>query len=143
MSGTIKLWCFLLLLPFIAAMGHDFYANYLSDNDKKAKLEALDINPEEYQASDAGWLFLTYTPDLYEMARDTAGEEIWKNKIDPVLRQNTYVLALIPAALFYIYLILARIIGFYPFGRGFNQKTQKADIFQKHEIGSKYKYKRR
>jgi len=144
MSSTIKLWCFILLLPFFAAIGHDFYANYLADNQKKTKLEAFEIDPASYQISDLGYLFVTYTPDLFDAAREQVGEETWKKYADPVLRQYTFVIALVPAAIFYAYLFIARLFGLYPFGGTFKQKrTDSEDMFKKRDIESKFKYKRR
>lgn len=148
MSGTVKLWCFILLLPFFAAIGHDFYVNYLSDPEKKARLEALDIDPQAYQVSDLGYLATNYAPGLYNDVRGALGEANWKEYGDPVLRQFTFVAALIPAALFYIYLILARLFGLPPyqgwrFGKMKPDKGPYGGALKDFDREEKFKYKRR
>ena len=148
MSGTVKLWCFILLLPFFAAIGHDFYANYLIDPQKKAKLEAFDIDPQAYQLSDLGYLLVTYVPEAYENSRLMVGEESWTKYVDPVLREFTFVVALVPAAIFYLYLILAKLFGLPPFtgvrlGRT-SEPTGKYDgVFKDRDKEANFKYKRR
>ncbi len=148
MGGSVKLWCFILLLPFFAAISHDFYVSYMVDPEKKARLEALDIDPEAYQVSDFGYLFVTYVPDLYENSREVIGDTNWKNFVDPVLRQFTFVVGLIPVGLFLIYLALARLIGLPPY-RGWRLGRQMANnspyegVFKDRDRDDKFKYKRR
>ena len=148
MGGTAKLWLFILLLPFFAAIGHDFYVNYMADPQKKARLEALDIDPEAYQISDAGYLLVTHAPSLYENMRTTMGEESWKTYMDPVLQQYTFVLALIPPALFIIYLMMAWITGLPPYrgqrlGKPINISNKYDGVFKDHDKENRLKYKRR
>lgn len=145
MSGGIKLFCFLLLLPFLAAIGHDLYAAYYSDPEKVAKLEALDIDPQSYQVSDAGYLLVHYAPKFYEDARLTVGEETWVKYLDPILKQYTFVVALIPAVIFYLYLLFAFVLGIPPFSSGkFNKKTlPNQDSYERRNTETTFKYKRK
>jgi len=145
MSGGIKLLCFLLLFPFFAAIGHDIYSAYYSDPDKVAKLEALDIDPKDYQVSDAGYMLLQYAPEFYEESRMAIGEQSWMRYIDPVLKQYTFVVALIPAVLFYLYLLFAFVLGMPPFSSGkFNKKNMPdMDTYERRNTETTFKYKRK
>lgn len=148
MGATVKLWCFILLLPFFAAIGHDFYISYMANPEKKARLEALEIDPEAYQVSDFGYLVTTYTPEVYTAVRDTLGDDTFKQFIDPVLRQFTFVVALVPAALFYIYLLIARLTGLPPyrgwrFGKPLPINTQYDGVMKDRDRENRMKYKRR
>lgn len=115
MDGNAKIWLVILLLPFLAAIGYDFNANYLSTPEQKAKLEALQIDPEAYHISDLGYILLNETPDTYQMLRDTTTPETWDSWIDPVLQTYTFVVALVPFAIFCIWLLIARIFSLWPF----------------------------
>jgi hypothetical protein len=145
MSGGLKFFCFLLLIPFLAAIGHDLYVAYYSDPEKVAKLEMLDIDPQAYQVSDAGYLLLHYAPGFYEDARTTIGEASWMKYVDPVLKQYTFVVALIPAVLFYFYLLVAFVIGLPPFsGSRFVKKAADyTEPYERRNTETAFKYKRK
>ena len=148
MGDSVKIWCFILLLPFFAAIGHDFYINYLADDEKKARLEALEIDPQAYQVSDFGYLVTTYTPEIYTIGRDQLGEDNFKEYVDPLLRQFTFVIALIPAALFYAWLVIARLFGLPPykgwrFGKQVSGNSNYEGVFKDHDRENRMKYKRR
>lgn len=151
MSDSVKLWCFLLLIPFFGAIGHDLYANYYKNDENRARLEAFDIDPTAYQGSDLGYLFVTYTPDFYENARGTIGEKFWTKWIDPVLRLYTFVVALIPATLFFIWLLISRIFDIWPFvdagtravKSGQRNKHQNDPLDRRGAGAAQFKYKRR
>lgn len=143
MSGGAKLWCFLLLIPFFLALGHDLWANYYSTQEQKTKLEAFEIDPTAYQSSDFGYLLTTYIPGAYENARTTLGEEAWIKWVDPVLRLYTFIVALAPALLFAVWLLISRIFDIWPFAGRAPVKTASNDIAQRRNAGGDFKYKRR
>jgi hypothetical protein len=144
MSQSIKLACFLLLLPFFAAIGHDIYVNYYGDPDKAAEtsqqLENLQLDPETYQASDLGYLLVNYTPGLYDGAKASVGDENWVRFVDPVLQQYTFAIALVPAVLFYLYLLIARVTHLPPFKDAGSSFSKAPPVTQKDKS---LKYKRR
>ncbi len=117
MSNSAKLLCFLLLLPFFATVAHDFYASNKLNASNKMRLEIYDIDPKAYQASDFGYILSTYTPAPFQMAKDMIGERDWNVWVDPVLRIYTFVIALIPAVLFFVWLVISRIFDIWPFSR--------------------------
>lgn len=148
MSDGAKLWCFLLLIPFIMAVGHDLWANYYSTQEQKTRLESFEIDPMAYQGSDVGYLLVTYAPSLYENARTVVGETAWTKWIDPVLRLYTFVVALVPFFLFSVWLLISRIFDIWPFagsapvGKA-GKKGAAADIYEKRNNAPQFKYKRR
>lgn len=110
MKEGAKRWCFILLIPFFLAIGHDLYANYYLNLEQKTRLEAFEIDPTAYQGSDLGYLFMKYTPEALETTRNAMGEEQWRRWVDPILRLYTFVIALVPAIIFFIWLIVSRLV---------------------------------
>jgi hypothetical protein len=146
MSDSVKLWCFLLLLPFFAVVGHDLYANYLSDESKITKLEAFEIDPSAYQGSDIGYLIVKYMPALYENGKIMIGEETWVKWVDPILRLYSFVVALVPALLFFIWLLISRIFDIWPFAASAPTTSREKDMPTRRsgaKPGGEFKYKRR
>ena len=144
MSGGAKLWCFLLLIPFFAALGHDLWANYYATQEQKTRLEAFEIDPTAYQGSDLGYLLITYVPGIYENARTLVGEESWTKWVDPVLRLYTFVVALVPAILFAIWLLISRIFDIWPFAgtAPASRQKQSKDMSERRNAGESFKNKR-
>lgn len=144
MSDGAKLWCFLLLIPFFLAIGHDLWANYYATQEQKTRLEAFEIDPNAYQGSDLGYLMVTYAPGVYENARTMVGEEAWVKWVDPVLRLYTFVVALTPFVLFSIWLLISRIFDIWPFaGAGPTRSAAPTDVYETRARGTQFKYKRR
>ncbi len=146
MSDSVKLWCFLLLLPFFLVVGHDLYANYLSDESKKTKLEAFDIDPSAYQSSDLGYLIVKYVPNAYEKGTALIGEKNWSTWVDPVLRLYSFVVALVPALLFFVWLLISRIFDIWPFAGA--RPMARKDVYGRKttnqaQPAGQFKYKRR
>lgn len=150
MSEGVKLWCFLLLIPFFAAIGHDLYANFYKNEDNKVRLESFEIDPKAYQGSDLGYLVVTYVPDAYEKGKELVGQERWERWIDPILRLYTFVVALVPATLFFIWLLISRIFDIWPFAdpgvrvaRSGGKSGNRVDTIDKRSNSAQFKYKRR
>jgi hypothetical protein len=146
MKDNATRWLFVLLIPFLLAIGHDVYANYWLDEERKAKLEAFDIDPTAYQSSDIGYLLTEYTPDIYVTAKDMVPEESWQKWVDPVLRQYTFVLAGIPAVLFSLWLLIARIFDSGPFSGGTSSRKENKNAPPSASLkksGDAMKFKRR
>lgn len=145
MSDSVKLWCFLLLLPFFLVVGHDLYANYLSDEAKKTKLEAFEIDPMAYQSSDLGYLIVKYIPNAYENGTALIGEKNWSTWVDPILRLYSFVVALVPSLIFFIWLLISRIFDIWPFAGNRVPKSKDAYGRRKSTVpqSGQFKYKRR
>lgn len=147
MSEGVKLWCFLLLIPFFLTLGHDLYGNFYKNDESRARLEAFEIDPTAYRGSDVGYLFVTYAPNFYEKSKDFIGQENWIRWIDPILRLYTFIVALVPATLFFIWLLISRIFDIWPFAepgvralkRGQNRHNDPLDK----RSTPQFKYKRR
>ena len=145
MSDSVKLWCFILLLPFFLVLGHDLYANYLSDESKKTKLEAFDIDPSAYQSSDLGYLVVKFIPNSYENGTALIGEENWSAWVDPILRLYSFVVALVPALVFFVWLLISRIFDIWPFAG--SRPVRQKDVYGRRTSATpqtgQFKYKRR
>lgn len=155
MNDGVKLWIFLLLLPFLAAIGHDIYASYYAPDEERNKLiQYYDIDPEAYKISDAGYLLVTYAPSAYDAMRETVGPERWSKWVDPILQLYTFVVALFPLAIFLTWLFISRILDVWPFmgnniratKRTPSQNSQSSDrlnqISKRNSEKGKFKYKR-
>lgn len=106
MRGGIAFFCFLFALPFLAAAGHDIYLAY---EDNGLSLE------EPLKVTDLTWMLVTYTPDLYDSIQQSVSAETRDAVIIPLLRMKTMVFAALPAITLYIYLIITKLLGLWPF----------------------------
>ena len=145
MSSRLKFWCIVLMLPVFGAITHDAYHSYFSTQEKQRKVQALQINPKSYQVSDFGYMILTYLPEVYESARKATGEQNWQKWVEPVLKQYTVVVLLIPNVLLWIYLGLARVVGLPPFRFVMDEQetSRKRDPLDKRTRSNTMKYNRR
>ena len=142
MSGGVKTFLVILLIPFLAGAGHDVYLNYFSNDEKIKQAKRLQINPEDFLASDLGWVWGNYHPASMEMARGAVEPEIWQSNVDPILQLPAMVVGLIPFALGVIYSLLAFVLGIWPFSRYGKLRKQKDDDFAvyKHAKSNAIKY---
>ena len=144
MGERFKIWFFVALVPFFFAVGYDFHANFMTTEEQKNRLESFQIDPKSYQNSDFGYVVMKYAPDQYWAAREAAGEEIWNKWVDPVLRLYTFVIALLPAALFLIWGFVSLIVdgasGFFMRGRSGKSAMNARETPAK---DTAFKYKRR
>lgn len=134
------------LAPFLLAVGHDFYANFLASPEQQHRLEAFQIDPKSYQNSDFGYIVMKYLPNQYWAARGMFSSEDWEKWVDPVLRLYTFVVALIPAALCLIWIFVSMIVDAAT-ASGFNLSSPRARAdsapAQAGKKGTTFKYKRR
>jgi hypothetical protein len=141
----MRILLFLLLLPFLAAVGHDVYINFFSDDEKIRQVKRLDIDPEDFLISDLGWVMQEHAPGTYMTMRDMVGDESWREFVDPVLAMPTMVVAAIPflvAAVLavLIYLVTNRAI----FQVGGWKRSKNADFsVYKHAKSNSMKFKRK
>jgi hypothetical protein len=138
MDRGLKTWCFILLLPVLAALAHDFYASYANTPEKRTELEALQVEPEGFMTSDLGYLFVTYARDQFDAAREGMDPVLWDSFINPVLELPTFVVAGIPALVFFAYLLIAWPLGLKPFDSRHQTKANKLDRFGKKAGGYKF-----
>ncbi len=146
MSSSGKIFLFILLLPFFAALGHDVYYSYFSDEQKLKQIERMNIDITDFKISDAGWVWQTYSPQTMEQARQSIEPAIWEQKIDPLLQYPTMVMAGVPFMLGAIFCVFAMILGVWPFTRAGARLThQSADDYAvyKHAKGKATKYSRK
>lgn len=118
MGGGFKFLCLLLIAPFLAAISHDIYASYFIDSATRDLLYSGSIELKKYQISDLGYILLHYAPGFYRELRLIVGEETWILYVDPLLQQYSFLVALIPIAIFSLYLLVAAALQLWPFGYG-------------------------
>lgn len=92
----MRIFLFVLLLPFFAALGHDVYVNHLSDDKKIRELKRFQVDVEEFQVSDLGWVWKEYSPDSFDTFRASIDPDKWNEDIDPVLQMPTMVVSILP-----------------------------------------------
>jgi hypothetical protein len=124
MPTAAKKILLILLIPFLLAVGHDIYINYLSDDEKIREIKSLRIDPNKFMMSDTGWLWQEYSPSTMEMTRDMTEQDYWKNKIDPILQQPSIYLTILPFLGGVVGLILTFILGVWPFSRLRDQRKR-------------------
>lgn len=139
MNG-IRILCVLLLLPALAALGHDAWRYY--------------EEPEfGFQLSDVGYLLNEYAPDYLKILYDGTDPESWEQYVLPLLEQTTAIVAATPAILTYIALVVLWLFGLWPFADGVGPRLQntiskkpKSNLMNNSEFGRKsksIKYKRK
>lgn len=124
MPNAAKNLLLILLIPFLLAAGHDIYLNYFSDDEKIREVKNLQINPKEFMLSDMGWIWQEYSPGSMEILRDMVSKESWTENFDPVLKQPTMLVTIVPFLCGVIALLFAFILGIWPFSR-FGQKRRE------------------
>lgn len=127
MPTAAKTILIILLLPFLAGLGHDVYINYFSDNEKIKEIKRLQVDPEAFLPSDLGWVWGEYHPASMNMMRDMIEPEVWKEKLDPLLQKPTILVAIVPFAVGVVFLLLTFILGVWPFSR-FGQMRKEKDV---------------
>ncbi|MCB9988042.1 MAG: hypothetical protein H6868_01765 [Rhodospirillales bacterium] len=106
MAGLI---CFLLALPFLAVLGHDVYIAYgRAEEDYMMILET-------FQWSDLGWLWVQYAPDSYDWVKASLNPAVWEGVVGPLLEQTAALVFAVPALVVYVYLIVAKLVGLWPY----------------------------
>lgn len=111
MSSGSKTLLIILLIPFLAGLGHDIYYNYLSSQDKITQSKNMDIDPSKFKATDAGWVFIQYAPNAFQSLRNTAPKAIWQTGIDPILRLPTMLVGLIPFLIAFVIILLNKFLS--------------------------------
>lgn len=104
MSGKIFLGT-LLIIPPLAALGHDFYASFGSPLDPGFTIE------KPFHLSDVAWLWRHYALDSYVDFQKSFDVETWRMWVFPILAQRTAMLAGIPFAIFIAWQTVVKILS--------------------------------
>ena len=129
--------CILLILPTLAVAAHDIYIAYgRAEEDAVAALGLIEW-------SDVGWLWVKYAPESYDWAHKTINPALWDSLVLPVLEQTAALVCLAPALAVYIYLLLARQFGLWPFGDVVKHEKSKYAFDRVDQPKGRMKYKRK
>jgi hypothetical protein len=145
MPSNVKLFLFILAMPFLAAVAHDVYLNNFSSPEKIAQVKRLNIDPDNFEMTDLGWVWLKYSPESYQVIREAVSSYNWKDYISPALSMSTIIISSIPLIFGLIVTILMWLFGIGPFkhlnrfksfkapekASVYNQKTKKAQYGRK------------
>lgn len=101
MRGT-HLLGFLLVLPPLAALGHDLYVAYGGE-------EGIDIN-KPFKFSELGWLWKEYSVETLESVRSSFDPATWTAYIVPVLKTEAVIATAVPAAIFFAIMLAMKIV---------------------------------
>jgi len=147
MSNRVKSFLFILLIPFFFALGHDVYLNYFSDDTKIEKIKALEVEPKGFNTTDFGWVWVNYSKESFDLTRNNVSTETWRNVVSPLLKMKTMLVGAIPYFIGLVYLLLAWIIGIWPFAhlnrfKSFGGSKGKSKGVYKNAKASRTKYKR-
>ena len=139
----MRIFLFVLLLPFFAALGHDVYVNHLSDDKKIRELKRFQVDVEEFQVSDLGWVWKEYAPDSFDTFRASIDPDKWNEDIDPVLQMPTMVVSILPFIFGAIGCLL--VFGYQNRSTVFASKRTKKDdmTVYKHAKDNAMKFKRK
>ncbi len=97
----VQIFAILILLPLLAALGHDAYLYY--ENGMVV-----------FKLTSVGFLWTTYSPDTFKWAVDTFDQNIW-DVLNMILPQKAvYVSAVLPAVFYPVFLLLF-LFGIWPF----------------------------
>lgn len=120
---------FLLLIPILAALGHDAWY-YYEHQDEDPSISAL------------GWLWKTYLPESHDSMFEMIGEEKWNQYVFPVLALPSVLAAVILDALIVLLVLIVRSLASLGSGK-FTPKKQKNALGRDRGGQKKFEYKRR
>lgn len=143
MSSSVKSLLFILALPLLAAIVHDVYINYFSDDKKIQEARNLRVNPDDFLVSDTGWVWQYYHADSLIMLRESMDAEQWSKSVNPILKTPTMIIGMVPLGVGCVYLIIAFILGIWPFSK-FRRKENPNDYaVYEHAKAKKIKFNRK
>lgn len=127
MPPAAKNLLLIVLIPLILAAGHDIYLNYFSDNAKIQEIKNLDIDLSYFMMSDLGWIWQNYSPSSMEAVKETVAPETWETAINPVLKQTSILVAIVPFLASLAFLGLTFLMGIWPFSKHGKLRKEKRD----------------
>ena len=136
---------FLLLVPAILALGHDFYLFYI--NFLQTRSFTLDLLLSEFKFSALGFIWTTYNPDGYKATVESTDPETWAI-IDYLLTfKAVYVGLGFAAVMTVIYGFFGLVFGLGPLklenGRIFHASEKTDTSFRSGQQNKKFEYKRK
>lgn len=128
----IFLLCFVLLIPALAALGHDLFITYQDQDFTKPMM-----------FSDLGYLWTHYEPGSYKWARENIDQSTWDSTLTPLLEQTSVIAAFVPAGAVYILLLILKLLNLPPFSDGVRvgKGKKKGDFSYKNSDKSKGRFK--
>lgn len=96
---NFSVWLIILLIPALAALGHDLYVAF--------DMQTKSFKDMGFHLTALGKFWVDYSVDTYKQVRNGTDPETWKTYVNPVLRQPAAVVALVwPLILTVIHLLM-------------------------------------
>ena len=146
MPSSVKLFLFILALPFIMAVAHDAHLNFMSTPEKMNEFKSLRIDPDKFEATAIGWIWTQYSPGTYKMAQDATSEDTWRGYIVPILKMKAIIVTLAPFVIGVFITLILWLFGIGPFkhlNRFKSFKAKKEYSVYSNEKTNKVKYGRK
>ena len=144
MPNGVKTFLVILTIPLILAISHDVYLNFFSDSNKLEKIQRLDVDPNKFKMSELGWVWITYSKNTYELARNSISKNNWQDFIAPALKMKTITISVAPIIAGLIFTIFTWMLGIWPFAHlnRFKKTKNQPSIYSKPK-SEKIKYNRK
>lgn len=144
MPNGVKIFLVILSIPLILSISHDIYINFFTNQDKLEKIQRLDVNPDMFDMTDLGWVWIEYSKDTYNLARESISADNWRKFIAPTLKMKTIIISMAPLIIGIIFTIFTWMLGIWPFAylNRFKSKNISPTIYSK-ETYQKTEYKRK
>lgn len=135
---------FLLLIPAMIALGHDFYLFY--NEHLNPGVFSLDLLKKEFKFSALGYIWTTYGTESYRTTVESMPPEDWA-KIDKILTFKAFYVALGFAGIFTALFAVLALFGKGPFvtegGGSAKRKKEEPTSFRSGSQSKKMQYKRK
>lgn len=143
MSGGVKTFLFILIIPLLLAVSHDVYLNYLSNSDKIEQIASMSVSPDEFQMTELGWVWLEYSEESYALVKESVSEKTWAKYIGPTLNMKTIIVSAAPIPIGLFLTLFAWVLGIWPFAHVHKPKKKVAPTVYTNEKTKKVKYGRK
>lgn len=143
MHGGVKTFILIITIPLILAVSHDIYFNYFSSSEKMNQVSSMNVDPDKFEMSELGWVWLEYSKDSHNMLKDSVSDETWAKYIRPLMNMKTIIVAAAPIPVVFFLLLSAWVIGIWPFAHVHKAKKPKLDTVYTNAKTKKQSYNRK
>ena len=116
MSG-VRLFMFVVLLPALAALGHDIYLFYTHEGVNNVVADATQAIADKGAFTlfaSLGYIWTQYDPENYKLIAQSLDEETW-SALNTLLSYKAFFVGLAFAGFFYVLLGCLKLLSVWPF----------------------------
>ena len=144
----VRTFMFIVLIPAIIALGHDFYLFYANEGVDAVMADATqaieDKGPFTLFAS-LGFIWTTYHQESFKIVAQSLDKQTW-SYVNALLTQKAFFAGLAFAGFFYVILAIMKILGMGPFKEGSGKNfsnSNRTDRLMGNKGKKKMKFKRK